>query len=222
MLKKKHLFYSTNTNNGEIVMKKETEELIKYAEEQGARDGELEELYHILDCDTRITEVVNLEEDFQEQIKEIISLKSEKDRFLKQWNDTTQALIKTMDQLEETRKERDHFHNIMEKWGDENLSLKKRLRELERKLLTINDTVVDTENYSVTIFGEQRKDGQGGYFEHHTKGEDCGGGLWFNSCNVTGNKELRDYDGVHTLPKQVILALKRQGIECNCLWYRNS
>lgn len=42
-----------------------------------------------------------------------------------------------------------------------------------------------------------------GYFEHETHGEM--GGLWFDG------KELSDYDGVYSLPKQVIDALRQMG-----------
>lgn len=38
-----------------------------------------------------------------------------------------------------------------------------------------------------------------GYFEHTSLGEECSGRLWFNS-----RKELTDYDGVYTLPKEVV------------------
>lgn len=42
-----------------------------------------------------------------------------------------------------------------------------------------------------------------GWFEHHTHGEDAGGGLWFDE---DGN--LEDYDGVQSLPEDVVMGVR--------------
>jgi hypothetical protein len=44
-----------------------------------------------------------------------------------------------------------------------------------------------------------------GYFEHETKGDECGGGLWFEG------KELTDFDGLFELPKAVAEGLREHG-----------
>lgn len=44
-----------------------------------------------------------------------------------------------------------------------------------------------------------------GYFEHNTRGDECGGGLWFSGL------ELIEYDGTATLPKNVAEALHKDG-----------
>ena len=59
---------------------------------------------------------------------------------------------------------------------------------------------VNTKRFSIEVSGTR------GYFEHHTKGEDCAGGLWFNTV-----RELVDYDGVFELPPEVIEALTAKG-----------
>ena len=46
---------------------------------------------------------------------------------------------------------------------------------------------------------------QYGYFEHDEYGEDYGGGLWFE------RNELVDYDGVYSLPKEVIEKIEALG-----------
>lgn len=56
-----------------------------------------------------------------------------------------------------------------------------------------------------------------GYFEHEELGDECGGGLWFDT-----DKELLDYDGVYDLPKKVREAITNlgysvkdmEGLEC--------
>ncbi len=48
-----------------------------------------------------------------------------------------------------------------------------------------------------------------GYFEHEELGDECGGGLWFDK---EGEKlVLRDYDGVYSLPNDVIAAIEEMG-----------
>ena len=44
-----------------------------------------------------------------------------------------------------------------------------------------------------------------GWFEHHIYGEDRGGSLWFEE------DELSDYDGVYSLPKDVITGIEELG-----------
>jgi len=44
-----------------------------------------------------------------------------------------------------------------------------------------------------------------GWFEHHIFGDEQGGGLWFE------NDELIDYDGVYSLPEDVITGIKELG-----------
>lgn len=44
-----------------------------------------------------------------------------------------------------------------------------------------------------------------GYFEHEDFGDEAGGGLWFEG------KELTDYDGMATLPKDVIAGVRQLG-----------
>jgi hypothetical protein len=56
-----------------------------------------------------------------------------------------------------------------------------------------------------------------GYFEHHTYGDERGGGLWFevhesSTEGDAGRKlELTDFDGMTYLPKQVKEALIEMG-----------
>lgn len=45
-----------------------------------------------------------------------------------------------------------------------------------------------------------------GYFEHITLGDEYGGELWFDD-----NKNLIDYDGIFSLPKEVITELRKHG-----------
>ena len=49
---------------------------------------------------------------------------------------------------------------------------------------------------------------QYGYFEHDTRGDECGGGLWFGGDD---GRELTDYDGVISLPTIVCKALTAAG-----------
>lgn len=64
---------------------------------------------------------------------------------------------------------------------------------------------ITTKNYQIDIDPQACY----GYFEHHTLGEERGGGLWFESVN--GTLSLIDYDGVACLPTQVISALRHAG-----------
>lgn len=56
-----------------------------------------------------------------------------------------------------------------------------------------------------------------GYFEHDELGDECGGGLWFetHSSSTSGDAglvmELIDYDGVYSLPKSVAKGLVENG-----------
>jgi len=58
---------------------------------------------------------------------------------------------------------------------------------------------IKTKNFEIEI------DGNKGYFEHVHFGDEVGGGLWFEG------KELVDYDGVYSLPKEVADKLKKLG-----------
>lgn len=49
-----------------------------------------------------------------------------------------------------------------------------------------------------------------GYFEHDTKGDLCGGGLWFEQLDG-GVLALVDYDGVFELPREVKEGLQGLG-----------
>ncbi len=53
-----------------------------------------------------------------------------------------------------------------------------------------------------------------GYFEHDTEGDDCGGGLWFESLDG-GVLALIDYDGVFELPHKVAEGLRALGYIVN-------
>lgn len=58
---------------------------------------------------------------------------------------------------------------------------------------------------------------QFGYFEHDDYGDAYGGGLWFDLIDedaevLITNLELRDYDGVACLPRDVAAALRDFGI----------
>jgi len=58
---------------------------------------------------------------------------------------------------------------------------------------------VETKHFYIEIKGSK------GYFEHLELGDACGGGLWFKG------KELVDYDGVYSLPKEVAEKLRELG-----------
>lgn len=58
---------------------------------------------------------------------------------------------------------------------------------------------IKTPNFEIQL------DGDRGYFEHLTLGEDCSGGLWFESA------KLVDYDGVYILPDEVEQVLILEG-----------
>jgi len=75
------------------------------------------------------------------------------------------------------------------------------------------DTKLNTKNFTVEIDTQANY----GYFEHNTKGDECGGGLLFQTVPMSeaGLKkkkvELIYYDGVFALPKEVISALRTAG-----------
>ena len=48
-----------------------------------------------------------------------------------------------------------------------------------------------------------------GYFEHDVYGDELGGGLWFEG------KKLVDYDGVYSLPDEVIEGLEKLGYDAS-------
>ena len=52
-----------------------------------------------------------------------------------------------------------------------------------------------------------------GYFEHNQLGEDCSGSLRFDLAN-----NLVDYDGVFSLPLEVIETLRAMGITVSALF----
>lgn len=70
----------------------------------------------------------------------------------------------------------------------------------------------ETANYEIKIDTNANY----GYFEHHTLGDERGGGLWFEKESFENAQGFRlnliDYDGVAVLPKQVIAWLREQGI----------
>jgi len=61
--------------------------------------------------------------------------------------------------------------------------------------------VLDSENFTIHVHSDLT-----GYFEHNEKGDDWGGGLWFDE-----HMQLLDYDGVYELPKEVETALELAG-----------
>ena len=65
-----------------------------------------------------------------------------------------------------------------------------------------NFKTTHTKNFSIGVDNRQRY----GYFEHKLLGENCGGGLWFDSQD-----RLLDYDGVYELPREVINELLARG-----------
>lgn len=74
------------------------------------------------------------------------------------------------------------------------------------------DTKLNTKNFTVEIDTQANY----GYFEHNTKGDECGGGLWFQAvpmseAGLEKKVELIDYDGVFALPKEVITVLRTAG-----------
>ena len=122
-----------------------------------------------------------------------------------------EVLKDTLESLEDNKSNAVHFRNALEVAHDKAAEARKEIRELERKVLTMNDMKIDTENFTVTIFGEMRSDGRGGFFEHKLRGEDFGGGLWFE-YDFYNDKYLNDYDGVSFLPPEVVEALAAEGI----------
>lgn len=70
--------------------------------------------------------------------------------------------------------------------------------------------VTETDNFTVSI----STDGSYGTFEHHTMGEDWGGGLWFDD-----NNELYDYDGVAYLPEEVQDELIKRGVDISYAYH---
>lgn len=67
--------------------------------------------------------------------------------------------------------------------------------------------VANTRHYEISLDPEACY----GYFEHHVRGDESAGGLWFDKLD-DGRLELRDYDGVFELPAEVAAAL--QGMGC--------
>ena len=70
----------------------------------------------------------------------------------------------------------------------------------------IQEGTLKTANYEIFLGLDTEGDGQRGYFEHNTLGDERAGGLWYDE-----NKNLIDYDGVPELPKEVREALIADG-----------
>jgi len=63
--------------------------------------------------------------------------------------------------------------------------------------------VTETDNFEIGI----TDDGKNGYFEHNEFGDELGGGLWFK------DGAIYDYDGVFNLPDEVVVELKKRGVD---------
>lgn len=83
---------------------------------------------------------------------------------------------------------------------------------IERTIADLSDAITeatritlkfDTKDFHIEVIPEKSL----GWFEHHTEGEEFGGGLWFDG------KALTDYDGVFELPRQVVTALQGAGYD---------
>lgn len=59
-----------------------------------------------------------------------------------------------------------------------------------------------------------------GWFEHDTRGDNCGGGLWFHRFEG-GELELFDADGTPSLPANVAKALADMGIRVDDIFCAN-
>ncbi len=66
-----------------------------------------------------------------------------------------------------------------------------------------NYKTTETQRYEIGL----SVDGSRGYFEHKTLGEDKAGGLWFE------DGRLVDYDGVWSLPNEVMIELRSRGVD---------
>ena len=64
------------------------------------------------------------------------------------------------------------------------------------------DIKIDNGTYTIEVDTEACY----GYFEHNTRGDEDGGGLWFESSG--GKLQLIDHDGVATLSMKVIASLR--------------
>ncbi len=83
--------------------------------------------------------------------------------------------------------------------------------EYSCKTIILNkDLVVNTKNYSIGIYSDENR----GWFEHYKYGDEQGGGLWFNS-----DKELTDYDGISSLPLEVVEAIRGLGYKVDQSFY---
>lgn len=69
--------------------------------------------------------------------------------------------------------------------------------------------VIKTANFEIKISPATMY----GYFEHDHLGEECSGGLWFDTCQVAADQglELFDCDGTPELPGEVKEALAQAG-----------
>ncbi|NUW26992.1 hypothetical protein HUX57_09965 [Arcobacter butzleri] len=81
-------------------------------------------------------------------------------------------------------------------------NLQKTLTDIWNEVFGSQDLVVNTKNYSIGIYPDENR----GWFEHYKYGDEQGGGLWFNS-----DKELTDYDGISSLPLEVVEAIRGLG-----------
>jgi len=115
-------------------------------------------------------------------------------------------------QAQDSMETRQALSNALQESLDREAVHRKDIRVLERKLERAKWDIIETDNFTVTIFNENFSDGRGGSFEHHEHGEDVGGGLWFDESDFNGKKRLRDYDGVYDLPEEVKDALRAEGI----------
>lgn len=79
---------------------------------------------------------------------------------------------------------------------------KNTLTEIWEEVFKSKDLVSNTKNYSIGIYPDENR----GWFEHYKHGDEQGGGLWFNS-----DKELTDYDGISSLPLEVVEAIRGLG-----------
>lgn len=78
-----------------------------------------------------------------------------------------------------------------------------RVLDAHGNVLQEGERTIETEHYTINLglHGNNR-----GYFEHKVYGDERAGGLWYDE-----KKDLRDYDGVAELPKEVREALKADG-----------
>lgn len=184
----------------------------------GVRIEWLNDLVQFLDDEALVTPIDNSEQGV-DTIRDLRVLdEAHKLRRLK-------AEMKGMvDEIKELKNDREQFRKVMNDSFDTTSTLSKEIRDLNRKLKEATQTKIETENFTVTLFGEDYPDGRSGFFEHKKFGEDVGGGLWIRPVDVEYEnlhirpgdldyeRELYDYDGCYELPKEVSEALADKGI----------